>query len=261
MIRTLNPKGPQIGSLSMYQTLCNVRMNNMHVCVCVSPTWLNVFTSTETSPEEEVTGVSDNDDCRDVRGWGAEVCIVVDGWGSGYPHCPRITHWRRAGGDSTAQTTQGTAPLFLLLKKSGSNQSGDRVCQRYCGSRCRRTLFPPLSPSLPLHFSLPFLLCVLLTIPQTPGSSQFYLTSFHFSLARNVCNKVQDKDSLIFFPPCVITFSCIFKPHLTITEVNTDGVFTCLVESCNLVLRTLYLWNLPPHPHPTNRSRSFLLDF
>lgn len=163
----------------------------MHVCVCVChlhglmclPPQRQVQRRWQGCSRGQMGGVSDNDDCRDVRGWGgAEVCIVVDGWGSGYPHCPRITHWRRAGGDSTAQTTQGTAPLFLLLKKSGSNQSGERVCQRYCGSRCRRTLFPPLSPSLPLHFSLPFLLCVLLTIPQTPGSSQFYLTSFHFSL-------------------------------------------------------------------------------
>lgn len=54
-------------------------MNNMRVSVfvCVLPTWLHGFTSTDTSPEEEETGVlrgqmewvSDNDDCRDVRGW------------------------------------------------------------------------------------------------------------------------------------------------------------------------------------------------
>lgn len=50
----------------MYQTLCNVRMNNMHVCVCVCHLHgFNVFTSTETSPEE-VTGVLPGADGRGV---------------------------------------------------------------------------------------------------------------------------------------------------------------------------------------------------
>lgn len=127
-------------------------------------------------------GVSDNDDCRDVRGWGGRGVHCGRWMGVGLPALSQDHPLAPSRRRLNSPNNTGDCASFLLLKKSGSNQSGERVCQRYCGSRCRRTLFPPLSPSLPLHFSLPFLLCVLLTIPQTPGSSQFYLTSFHFSL-------------------------------------------------------------------------------
>lgn len=163
----------------------------MYVCVCVChlhglmclPPQRQVQRRWQGCSRGQMGGVSDNDDCRDVRGWGGQRCAL---WSMDGGRATRIVPGSPTGAEQeeTQQPKQhrGLRLFFLLLKKSGSNQSGERVCQRYCGSRCRRTLFPPLSPSLPLHFSLPFLLCVLLTIPQTPGSSQFYLTSFHFSL-------------------------------------------------------------------------------
>lgn len=92
---------------------------------------------------------------------GAEVCIVVDGWGSGYPHCPRITHWRRAGGDSTAQTTQGTAPLFFVVKEVWKQSVRGKGLSEVLWKSLQTHVVPsplPLSPS-PLLPALPFV-CV-----------------------------------------------------------------------------------------------------
>lgn len=98
--------------------------------------------------------------------------------------CPRIPHWRRASKSPAREPKRlrGPPPLFKVVwKQSGGAGGGGFVCQSDCGSGCRRTLSPPLSLHVP---TLPF---VCMTVLQTPGSSQFYLTVFHFSLAVTAC--------------------------------------------------------------------------
>lgn len=109
-------------------------------------------------PEEWVP--DNDDDCGDVRVWGLGGG-EVDGWGSFCPHCPGTTHWRRAGGDdATAQTAQGTVPLFFLflLKQVWKQSVRGKGLSEVLWKSHQTHIVPALSFSL--HVSMPFLLCV-----------------------------------------------------------------------------------------------------
>lgn len=132
------------------------------------------------------------------------MCVCACGWGvvnSSSPlffFCPRIPHWRRAEQEAQRRSPRGSeeSAAFFVAFFSFFFLKGSLEAIRQ-GERSVRAIVEVAAdahcPLPSLYMSLPF---------QTPGSSQFYLTVFHFSLAVTACLHscpAQDRFNLTFY--------------------------------------------------------------